>query len=263
MGLASAALLLAGAIAFGPKARALLRSTDAFVAWPSDARVRYEPGAEAMAAQVAAALPDAVRTVEAAQYRPFDQPPAIYVCASLATYGSYGGDVSSGGYVVNHRLFLSPKPQNTAERVPRVLTHELSHLQIEQRFGAFQTLRGLPTWFVEGLAAFVSNGGGAENVSEEEARQAIAAGRTLEPVTTSGLFHRVSAHTYGMTAHLFYREGALFVRALKERDEAGFRRFLLGIEDGEGVAEAFEAGYGESVAAAWERFVAGVRAEKR
>jgi hypothetical protein len=253
-GLATAAMLI------GPKARALLRSTDRFAAWPADPRVRYEPGAEGMAAQVAAALPAAVRTVEARQYRPFVAPPVIYVCASLETFGSYGGDPRSGGYVVNARLFVSPKPENTAARIPRLLTHELSHLQIAQQHGIVAAVRGLPAWFGEGLATFVSDGGGAEDVSDEEARQAIVAGRTFQPETSGGLIHPRSGHAYGLTAHLFYREGAVFLGALKRRDEAGFRRFLLGIEDGEAFDAAFGAGYGESVATAWVRFVEETRA---
>jgi hypothetical protein len=260
-GLVLGAVVVAAAIRVAPGVRALLRSTDQFVAWPGDARVRYEPGAEQMAEVVAAALPDSVRTVEARQYRSFARPPTIFVCASLATFASYGGDAKAGGYVLNQRLFLSPKPENTVERIPRVLTHELSHLHIEQQLGAIRWWRGFPTWFQEGLAAFVSDGGGAENASEDEARRAIATGQTFAPVTTGGLFHRPSAHTYGMTAHLFYREGAMFFGALKRRDEPAFRRFLLGVEDGAPIEAAFEVGYGETLAAAWARFVAEVRAE--
>jgi hypothetical protein len=57
-------IVVAFMLRFGPLVRAAYRSTDEFLPWPADPRVRYEPGAETMAAEVAAALPEAIRTVE-------------------------------------------------------------------------------------------------------------------------------------------------------------------------------------------------------
>lgn len=256
LAIALVAVLLVAGVSIAWAARPLLRSTDGFLAWPSDPRVRYEPGAEIMASQVAAALPAAIVVVEDGLYRPFLEPPTIYVCASLATFGSYGGDVKSGGYVLNGRLFLSPKPENTAERVPRLVTHELTHLHHDQRLGALRGRR-LPVWFGEGLAAFVSGGAGAENVSEAEARRAIAQGHVFVPEASAGFFHRSSASTYGMSAHLFYREGAMFLASLQHRDAGAFRRFLLAVEDGQAMEPAFEEAFHETLAAAFERFVTG------
>jgi hypothetical protein len=213
-----------------------------------------------MVAQVAMALSDAVRTVEARQYRSFAQEPTIYVCASLATFGAYGGDPQSGGYVLNRRLFVSPKPENTPERVPRLITHELSHLHIELQIGPIAWMRGFPPWFQEGLAVFVSDGGGAEQTTEAEAREAIAQDRTFVPETTSGLWHRRSAHAFGLPAHLFYRQASLFIGELKRRGEAEFEQLLLAVQDGRALADAFELAYEETVSAAWRRFVADVKA---
>jgi hypothetical protein len=243
-------------------ARPFLRPTAGFLAWPGDPRVRYEPGAEIMASQVAAALPGAMLVVEERLYRPFLEPPAIYVCSSLATFGSYGGDVKSGGYLVNGRVFISPKPENTAERVPRLVVHELTHLHQEQRLGVVRGSR-LPVWFGEGLAGFVSGGAGAENVTEAEARRAIAERRVFVPETSAGLFRHSSASTYGMSAHLFYREGAMFLASLHQRDAAAFRRFLFGIEDGEAIAPAFDAAFHETMAIAFEQFTTDVEKGER
>jgi hypothetical protein len=245
------------------KARALFRSTAQFQTWPADARVRYEPGAEALAAEVASALPVAIRTVEERQYRPFLIAPTVYVCATIASYASYGPDAQSGGHVLNQRLFISPKPANTAERVPRVLTHELSHLHLEQRVGSVRWMRAYPPWFQEGLAAFVSDGGGAEGVSAADARRALAAGRALVPETTSGLFRRKTAHSYGLDAHLFYREGELFLATLHDQDAAKFQQFLLAVEDGRALGDAFEAAFSETLASAWARFVTDAKNEVR
>src|SRR6185312_14815217 len=65
------ALVLRPYLAF---ARALARSTDGFASLQEDPRVRCEPGAEAEAAQVAAALPAAIATVEGALEGRFARP---------------------------------------------------------------------------------------------------------------------------------------------------------------------------------------------
>jgi hypothetical protein len=106
----------------------------------------------------------------------------------------------------------------------------------------------------------VSDGGGAEGVTEEEARAAIASGRAFVPEAAGGLFFRATASTYGLTPHLFYREAAVFLGELRRRDEAAFRRFLIGVEDARALDESFLAAYGEPLAQAWKSFVSGTGA---
>ncbi len=232
------------------------KPTDQFLLYAADPRVLYEPGAEKLARTVAQALPAAIQTVEQRQYRKFARPVTIYVCASIASFKSYGAGGREGGFVLNKRLFISPKPENTAERIPSVLTHELSHLQIAQQLKGSFGGADLPVWFLEGLAVYVAGGGGAETVSEEQARQSIAQGKRFTPEARGGLFFRKSASSYGLTPHMFYRQAAMFIAYLKKIDESKFKTFLLGIEDGKSFAEAFRSAYGTDVAAVWRGFVA-------
>jgi hypothetical protein len=238
--------------------RPLLRDTDQFRAWPTDPRVRYEAGAEAVAARVAAAMPAAIRTVEQQLYRPFAAEPTVYVCATLSTFGAYGGDVRSGGYTYDQRLFLSPKLEATPERIAPVLAHELAHLHFGQRLGLLHMNR-LPVWFKEGLATHVS-GGGAEHVTADEARLALRAGRALVPDEASGWFHQRSAHAFGLTPHMFYRQASMFIGWLA-RDAVAFRRFLLAIQEDEPLADAMQRAYSSTLAELWQRFVAGLPAD--
>jgi hypothetical protein len=106
---------------------AMNKSTDQFLSSTTDPRVKYEPGAEAQAQIIAQALPAAIHTVEQAQYRRFVAPVNVYVCASIESFKAYTVNGGAGGLVLNKRLFISPKPENTAERLPSLLTHELSH----------------------------------------------------------------------------------------------------------------------------------------
>lgn len=231
------------------------RSTSQFIASPTDARVFYEPGAEIMAHEVAAAMPSAVATVEDRMFGPFTHRVRVYVCATIDSLTSYGASARAGGFTLNHRVFISPKPENTAERIPRVLAHELSHLHLGQRRGLVG-IAELPVWFTEGLAVDVSGGGGAEGVAEVDASRAILEGHSLVPDTDGSVWHRRGASAFGLDEHMFYRQAGLFVSYLRSIDRARFRTLLAAVEDGEPIDSAVRAAYGRDVDGIWQQFKA-------
>lgn len=241
--IASALAAFAFVIWIATPLRGAWRGTAHFLPYAVDARVRFEPGAEQLAGIVAHALPDAIATVEREQYGPFVKPVVIHVCATPESIVTYGGPKGAGGFVLNGRLFVSPKSQNTAERMQRVLTHELSHLHFEQRLGVIDYARHVPSWFKEGLAVFVSSGGGAESVSKAEARSAIAAGKTFEPATSGRLLFQQSGRSYGLAEHMWYRQSALLVEFLKEKNAAAFRRLVVALAEGKRFEPTLEACY--------------------
>ena len=230
---------------------AALRSTDAVFVASRDPRVFVEPGAP-QAAAVIASVEQAVRRVEGGQGGPFHMPIRIYVCATLATYKKFTGhDLSGGDTTVRHKIFISPKPQNTAARIPFVVAHELSHLHLGQDWSWLQASR-VPIWFNEGLAALISDGGGAEDVTEGEAAAAIRAGRTFTPVGSRGF----SGAHFGLTPHLFYRQAAMFIAYLRAADPDGFLRFLSEFEHGRPFPDAFARWDSRGLERAWRDFVA-------
>jgi hypothetical protein len=231
------------------------RPTSQFLSSPLDPRVFYEPGAEAMARTVAAAMPTAVATVEAWMPGSFAVPVRIYVCATIGCMTSYGADPRAGGLTSNHRVFISPKPENTTDRVPRVLTHELSHLHLSQKRGLV-SFSALPVWFVEGLAVDVSGGAGAEGVSENDARLAIRDGHAFMPDVGGALGHRDGASANGLAEHMFYKQAGMFVASMRSMDDGKFRALLARVEDGDSVERALHEAYGINLEAAWQRFTA-------
>jgi hypothetical protein len=239
-------------------AEAATRSTRQFRASPIDARVAYEPGAEALAEVVASALPAAIETVETRQAGAFAVPVRVYVCATVESFARYGADRRAGGFTTGHKVFLSPKPENTAERVPRILTHELSHLHLGAR-RSILTFSLLPVWFVEGLGVEVSGGGGAEGVTDAEVRKAIAEGRAFVPEAEGSLLHPKAAAAYGLDAHMFYAQAGMFVGSLRSLDSLRFEALLRSVESGEALGPAFENAYGFPIDVAWRRFVDGTR----
>jgi len=235
------------------------KSTSHFVPDGRESRVLYEPGSEPLARVVSVALPQAVRTIEEQQYRPFSAPVRVYVCATLDSFEAYcPGARSAAGCVINKRLFLSPKLEATPERVPRIVTHELSHLHLQQRVGAIQLHLAAPPWFQEGLAVCVSEGGGAESVSEDDARRSIAAGAHFVPEKSGSLFFQQEAPAYRLSHHMFYRQSAMFVDYLRTRDERQFQALLAGIDSGQTVGNSCASAYGCNLDDIWREFLAGV-----
>jgi hypothetical protein len=228
-----------------------MRSTSRFQ--PStDPRVFYEPGIERLVPAVVGAVPAATERVESFFGRPFTVPVRIYVCATIDSYTRFTGNEKSGGQTTPaNKIFISPKPENTPERVPAVVAHELTHLHVAQGLGLLQARR-LPSWFSEGLATLVSGGGGAEGVSDGDAARAIVARQRLTPDESAGR----TASSFGLSPHLFYAQGALFLRDLGERDPEAFRRFIAGVEGGTELGRSFKDAYGASIGARWDTFVA-------
>jgi len=255
-------LVAAGAVALSPaggEALRAMRSTAGFVGVARDPRVRYEPGAEAAAETVAAALPAAIATVERALGGPFPEPPPIFVCATVASFAAHAHSAQAGGHTIAGRVFISPKPENTRERLPRVLTHELVHLHFAQHMGSLAFARHLPPWFAEGIAALIG-GAGAEQVSEAEAARAIAEGQRIEPKEEGSLFGRDLGPKAGLSVHMFYRQGAMLVQYLRAGNPRAFAAWLRALEDGEPFGPAFQRAYGAPLRAWWDRFVAVTRA---
>jgi hypothetical protein len=241
-----------------PTVSAGLRSTDNFLTWEKDSRIRYEPGAEHLAKAIAADLTDAIATVEKVHGQPFAQPVVVHVCASLDSFVRYSTSPSAGGVVLNRRLFISPKSENTAERVRRILRHELSHLHLAQRLSLFSFTQNIPHWFHEGLAVIVSEGGGAENVTPAEASREILNNRHFTPRPKGSLRRALFSQSQindGLPPHLFYRQSSLFVAFLRAQNPRGFQQFLVDVLAGHSFEKSITTVYGRDLNALWADFI--------
>ena len=231
--------------------------------------VHYEPGAEDFARDVAALLPAAIARVEAVHGRPFAHPVTVGAYATPEAFAAANGLGSNVpvGVTFAGRVVLSPKlfsPQH--QRLPAILTHEMSHAHIQGWIGGLKYFR-LPPWFKEGLAVMISEGGGAELVSEQQARAAIARGEQIaideasSPQSTIDIRfarapERQSPSWYPIV--LAYRQAGMFVAYLRQSDRPAFDRTLGAILDGRSFAEAIDAGYHEDVRVLWRKFVASI-----
>ena len=234
-----------------------LRSTDHFVPLEAEPRVLYEPGAEAFAQQMADLLPEAIERVEAGHYRAFVKPVIIHICASEESYEKLTG-LKAPASVTLKGVFFSPRLVKEQRPLVLYLAHELSHLHLEQQIGKWKFAH-LPPWFTEGLATYVSGGGGAQTVTESEAIEAIRAGKRFEPHERGSIFFRKYGHHWGLSPYMFYRQSMIFVTYLKNMDEQKYRSFLLSIQDGACFSDAFHDAFHTSLSESWQEFLAEIK----
>ena len=231
------------------------RSACRFQSYRAEQRVQYQAGAEAFARRVTEELTPAVRTVEDAQLGRFAQPIRVYVCATQESFGKMTGTAAKG-VAYRGSIFLSPRLMVHPEEISSYLTHELSHLFIQQHVGWYKALT-IPSWFKEGLAVFVSKGGGAGDVTEKEAVASILSGRALEPKDSSDMLAFLFP-AYGsrgsLEVHMFNRQASLFISFLKEYDARAFENLLVRVQGGQGFKRSFRQVYHMSASGMWRLF---------
>lgn len=234
---------------------AYFQSLDHFVEYVPDTGVFVEEGAQALAQQVVALLPEAVVRIARQQYRPFSKQINIYVCATSESFSKYSGaSAMARGAVFNEKLFISPKARET-KTTKGIIEHELSHLHFQQQVGNSRYASNVPPWFQEGLAVYVSDGAGAERVSIEQAQESIVSGRSFEPNETGSILFPKTAFSFGLKPHMFYRQSALFIRFLKEENEPMFKKLITLLQQDNDFAKAFERAYYKPLTRLWLEFV--------
>jgi len=246
---------------------ALLKTKRDFAPVAADPRVRFEPGAEAMARSVAAFLDTAMATVEATHGAPFRRPFTVYVCASQRSLNEFAAlppQAPIRGTVLLGDVFIAPSAFDWqgADVHRESLMHELSHLHLRQHIGFVSDRGSMPAWFKEALADLVSGAGG-EGISREEAVAAVLDGPALHPDSAGSLWSLQRAGSYGLTGPMLHRQSTMFLDFLRARDPGRFPAFLRRIQEERSFAGPFRDQFGGSVDELWGAFAASLREEKR
>lgn len=198
-------------------------------------------------------MPNAVAKVETRHNREFFKPIAVHICATEDEFKRITGfDVEA--HVSPKGLFLSPYLLRYPQVIPGVLTHELSHLHIQQQIGSLKLGR-LPLWFVEGVATWVAEGGGAYDTTDNQAYAALLDGPRFKPVMRRGLLLDQLVLDKHQQTHLFYRQAMLFVKYLDENRIAQFQQLLADVQQGVKFSKAFGNAFSEDMETIWREFL--------
>ena len=233
------------------------RLTYDFIPLPGNGQIFYEPGAEDLAKLVDAHLAVSLARVEKQQYVPFKDAKAIkvYVFSDRKRYANFSyASAQTRASATTDEVYLSEKLRERIDTLPNILTHELSHVHIRQYTGTFKYVTNLPSWFLEGLAVSVSSGGGAENVTVEQAQAAIRKIPRFKPEDSGSLIRQKSAHSYGLEPHMYYRQASIFVVYLIQTNPKGFEAALKDVLNGNSFREVWQKHYGLNIAELWLRY---------
>ena len=139
---------------------------------------------------------------------------------------------------------------------------EKSHLHLYHQLGLLK-MRNLPAWFKEGLATLVSDGGGAQTVSKNEAIESIVTGKHFIPTSGGyfGFFNQKSSDDNALSHHMRYRQYMIFVSFIKNKDEEKFKSFLLSIQDGVNLSQSIEKSYDTTLDQLWQNFIKNIHSK--
>lgn len=234
---------------------AYFQSLDGFNELGSDSGIFYEEGAKNIARMAEQHIYEAVKIVEQKQYKPFREKVAIYICASKESFSKYSGAPKMAkGAVFNNKLFISPRASETNTLI-QILVHELSHLHFHQYVGNRRYASNIPPWFQEGLAVYVSGGGGAEKVSYGAAKESILKNHSFRPNDSGSLIFPKTAFSFGLKPHMFYRQASMFVSYLSKNSPVEFKEFVTMLLGDAEFKVAFEKAFNKSIDIAWVDFV--------
>lgn len=244
--------------AFTRGANAWMQSNASFVRCTPDPRILCEPGSESLAKSIVPILPNAISSVEKAQFSNFASPIIIQTYATRESFSRHSGAPGSvEGAVSLGVLHLSPKLLSTPERTQGILTHEVSHLNLLLQMGSLSMAR-VPSWFNEGLSTFVSEGGGAETASTENAIDALRHGQHFEPDESEWFLFPKNASSYRLAPHMFYRQAALFVAFMHDSDPVAFEKMLKLVAAKTAFSEAVASSYHKRLPSLWSSFLCGI-----
>jgi hypothetical protein len=226
----------------------IARLASDFKVLPSDNRILYEEGAEALAEAAARYLPQAITDVESKQYGTFKDSIKVYAFATSKSFSKFAGvpEVVLGAGLKNE-IFLSGKLLSEIDKARGILTHELSHVQLSQTLGIIKFNRTLPRWFREGLAIYVANGGGATRATEAETIEKFLEGKHFIPETKGALLNIKLAATGKLEPKIFYRQSGMFVQFLARNYPVQFETMLKGVQKGKNFESQFIASFKNNV----------------
>ena len=218
--------------------------------------MRYETGSELVAAQVEQHLASALAKTEKGHQHTFRKEPVINIFATSDKFEQVTGYQARrvAGVSTPNGLFLAPQ---SSTQVVGVLEHELSHVLLRHWVGSYR-FHTTPIWFREGLATWIAEGGGADTVSVEQAKLAIARGQTFTPNQTEGTFVRKGAQYWELSHHMFYRQASLFIEFLARSHPEAWRDLLRHVHAGMSFSEAYTLAFDMDIDSLWGSFTRGV-----
>ena len=199
-------------------------------------------------------LPTLQDSIERKQNQKFLKMMPVYLCHTNESFCTSAGSKYPGprAKVTNKGFFISPRLASSKDRY-EIIYHELSHVAMLQNAGLYRHFK-TPVWFHEGLAAYISNGGGTGDVTDSAAIREILKGNHFFPLVKDNILSQKSFRNK-LPPWMNYRQSMLFVRYLKEKDAVKFNHLIENMNKRMAFRKAFENAHGISVQEMWKTFL--------
>jgi hypothetical protein len=218
----------------------------------------YDSEAKSISKRVLKSLPSNISLITTKQYISFKDINAlkVYVFSTKERYSNFSGSTPKArGSAIKNEIYISSIIRERIETLDQIVAHELSHVHLRQHIGTWRYQTEVPGWFHEGLAVEVSDGGGAEKVSDKQAIIAIKSGQHFIPREKSNLFGHKYANDFGLKPQMYYRQSNLFVRYLINQNPEAFEDVYLSLIKGTEFDDVWVLKYGRSISVLWQEFL--------
>lgn len=224
------------------------RLTTDFHTLASDNRIVYENGAEKLALEASLQLDQAIFDVESRQFGKLIEPITVYAFATPKSFSAFSGvSDKARGAAIGNEIYLSSLLKDLPNEVYGMIGHEISHVQLTQKLGVITFNRNLPRWFREGLAIYVSDGGGAPRNYEQETIAMLTDGKHFLPKSKGTTFNISLPSTADIGPRMFYSQSGMFVKYLVNTYPLEFRALLNRLQEGKPFDVAYEESFGDDV----------------
>jgi hypothetical protein len=199
-------------------------------------------------------LPALRDSVERKQKQKIEKMMPVFLCHTNESFCKYAGSKYPGprAKVTNKGFFISPRLEPSKDWY-EIIYHELSHVAMIQNVGLYRHFK-TPVWFHEGLATYISNGGGSGDVSDSAAIVEILKGNHFHPLAKDNILSQKSFKN-GLAPWMNYRQSMLFVTYLKEMDTDKFDNLIENMNKRIAFKKAFEKAYGIKIQDIWKGFL--------
>lgn len=234
--------------------RALIRTPEKFISLNDYVYVENSNDS-AFARLINNAVHVLIDSVELKHYCRFIDPPKVYLCSTLEAFCKCTGSKHPGprAFTSPKGIFISPRLKGSSDWFD-IVYHELSHGIMFQHLGIYR-YRKIPVWFQEGLATFISNGGGSGNITDSAAIFELLHGSRFNPVARESIFIPKSFKNTSAEAWMLYRQSMLFVAFLVKGKEQAFEELMRQVIKKEFFSKAIKNAYKVKLTVLWDAFI--------
>ena len=214
---------------------------------------------EQFAGEIQRIFPSLIDSIEMKLNSKFKYIPTLFICNTNESFCKWSGAKLPGprAKVTAKGFFISPRLQGKNDW-SEIIYHELVHTLMFQYLGMYQYYT-IPIWFHEGLATFVSNGGGTGDISDSVAIDEILKGNHFYP-------HSGFIKSYFNNNHLApwieYRQYMLFVNFMRDNKEREFNELLQAILAKNSFSKSYKVAYGKNTNDIWNQFIEHIKSRK-